>query len=127
MTCPICNEKLPRQKCKSQNGKVFEVPYKYCPNCLPSDHPRLQCRAQTMANQYPEKVKIIYECPCDDQNKKKHHFDYSFPYDVFLLCQRCHMEEHKKINRLKKFYDSCHHTDHARLRAIGGDHGYQKV
>ncbi len=49
-----------------------------------------------MANQYPEKVKIIYECPCDDQNKKKHHFDYSFPYDVFLLCQRCHMEEHKK-------------------------------
>jgi len=54
--------------------RFFEVPYKYCPNCLPSDHPRLQCRAQTMANQYPEKVKIIYECPCDDQKQKETSF-----------------------------------------------------
>jgi len=61
MTCPICNEKLPRQKCKSQNGKVFEVPYKYCPNCLPSDHPRLQCRAQTMANQSRTIEDVILE------------------------------------------------------------------
>lgn len=107
MTCLNCNKTMPRYQCKTRTGKYFLVPHKYCPECNPFDHEtdkfRFENYARTMANEYPERINIVYECPCEAK-KLKHHFDYEYSYDIFLLCQKCHNEEHKKINRLEKFY-----------------------
>lgn len=46
---------------------------------------------------------ILYECSCpytDGMQKIMHHFDYSKPYDVILLCSACHTVEHNRLKML---------------------------
>jgi hypothetical protein len=42
----------------------------------------------------PKIYNVLYECPHEHPHKHKHHFDYSRPYDVYLLCSRCHIAVH---------------------------------
>lgn len=58
--------------------------------------------ASRLARYYPELLSIIYECPCETNGNKKHHhhFDYTRPYEVLKLCDRCHIAEHKRLRRL---------------------------
>lgn len=46
-----------------------------------------------------EKAQIVYECPCTtDGQKHMHHYDYSKPLSVWLLCRSCHMSLHAAID-----------------------------
>jgi len=77
-----------------------------CEKCNPYDpvNERIECqrRAVQMVNQYPQLVVIEKECPCLTDKKIRHHYDYSKPYSVYLLCQKCHMAEHVRINKEEK-------------------------
>ena len=101
-TCVVCGENIPLCMMKSRTGGLFLSPCQQiaCPTCNPYD-PRkdkrgYERRAREMANQNPHLVNVIYECQCEDPVKLKHHFDYSQPFNVLLLCKRCHYEEHKR-------------------------------
>ena len=54
-------------------------------------------RCSELAKYYSYKVRIIYECPCDNGKKHWHHFDYSRPFEVLALCPTCHKIEHKRL------------------------------
>ena len=85
------------KKCKYCGTEIKEL-YKYCSECN-KVHPLPKQRAAWMANQYPEKVSILYECPCESDKKMKHHFDYTQPFDVYLVCKFCHGWFHRMINK----------------------------
>jgi len=60
-----------------------------------------------IARHHPEKVNVLYECQCKSTRKCRHHFSYQLPFDVFLLCYKCHGAEHAEINRFyKRLYGS---------------------
>lgn len=43
------------------------------------------------------KVHILYECPCSNPKKQRHHYNYSRPTEVLLLCPSCHRKEHSRL------------------------------
>jgi hypothetical protein len=43
---------------------------------------------------------VIYECACKTKNKVNHHFDYSEPYKVIVLCKSCHIKEHHRLYKV---------------------------
>ena len=104
--CEDCGKPLPKRNMKTRNGITIIAHTTYCQYCNPFDpikeKNKFEQRSETMANQYPYLVKILYECPCISEKKVKHHFDYSRPYEVILLCNKCHGLEHKRLNKLKK-------------------------
>ena len=80
-------------------GDILEKPDKHsdkisrirCINCLTrTDIGHLMTQNSHMVN-------IISECDCAADTKIRHHFDYSRPYDVVLLCSLCHFAEHRKL------------------------------
>lgn len=56
--------------------------------------------AATLVKSHPERINIIYECSCPAPSKHHHHHDYSKPYDVLKLCDKCHMAEHARLRAL---------------------------
>jgi hypothetical protein len=48
-----------------------------------------QCTAHYLANRYPQRVVVTLNCGHEGA-KSKHHPDYSKPYEVELLCHKCH-------------------------------------
>lgn len=54
---------------------------------------RERARANSLANNNPEKLIIEYDCGHAGA-KEKHHLDYTAPYNVELLCTKCHGETH---------------------------------
>lgn len=92
---------------------------KYCPVCKPYGHNpnrklhsllaqkwqrnnKEKAKCSRLARYYPHKVKIIYECPCKDNGTKhQHHFDYARPFEVLLLCHKCHRAEHTRLRNLE--------------------------
>lgn len=48
-----------------------------------------QMAAHSWANRHPEKLIILRECEHEGK-KHKHHPDYSKPFEIELLCCRCH-------------------------------------
>ena len=93
MRCKICNEKLLKG-------------FTYCTECHPFNTDdccasRIDVRARTLANQFPEKLNIVWECACNGR-KEKHHFDYNKAFDIFLACKKCHWWFHKTINKYQK-------------------------
>ena len=68
-------------------GKPLKRTYKYCPDCAPF---RLKCQRVNPI--------IMYECPCRDENKVKHHPNNVFPELVVKLCHSCHHLEHERRN-----------------------------
>lgn len=59
-----------------------------------------KCKASSLVKSHPERLNILYECPCEATGKHHHHPDYSKTYDVILLCDRCHVIEHKRLRSL---------------------------
>jgi hypothetical protein len=59
-------------------------------------------RASSRVRYRKDMANIIYECRCDHPNKVFHHFDYSKPYDVILLCPECHRIEHRRLKNLEQ-------------------------
>jgi hypothetical protein len=53
-------------------------------------------RARSIAANHPEFLNILYECACEHPKKHHHHFDYSKPTEVLLLCPSCHFIWHAK-------------------------------
>lgn len=51
---------------------------------------------------HKHEIKVIYECPCPADKKLRHHFDYSDPLRVMLLCRKCHAVEHARIDQEAK-------------------------
>jgi len=68
-----------------------------------------------LMKKYPRKVVVEFECPHEGK-KQKHHCDYSKPFSVHLLCNKCHGEKRKTgVNNpnefdllIKKFPDNLH-------------------
>lgn len=60
-------------------------------------------RAQSLCNAHPDRVNIVNECLCTHERKHRHHFDYSRPYDIVLLCPHCHAQEHKNRKRVNVY------------------------
>jgi hypothetical protein len=54
-----------------------------------TDSKYLRNRAHYLANKYPERLNISFDCE-HAEKKDKHHPDYFKPYDVELLCRKCH-------------------------------------
>ena len=50
--------------------------------------------AHYLANRHPEKLVILSICEHEGR-KQKHHPDYSKPYEVELLCCKCHGEKRR--------------------------------
>lgn len=126
---PVYVPKPPRIKKCEYCGKPFHAKGRalFCPECRPvaynrkrdpywkSDqykkahrrhalnwqrkNPEKQ-RAQHLATHYPERLNVLYECPCDTKDKHNHHPDYSKPYEVIRLCGPCHRAEHKRLREL---------------------------
>jgi hypothetical protein len=64
-------------------------------------------KARSLAYQYPNKLNILFECPCETDRKERHHPDYSKPFDVHLLCKKCHEKipsptKKKKLNKKER-------------------------
>lgn len=57
-------------------------------------------KVQSLTKSHPERLNIIYECPCVSAGKHHHHPDYSKTYDVVLLCDGCHAKEHVRLRSL---------------------------
>ena len=54
-------------------------------------------RAASLSRYYKDRVKTLYECPCETEKKINHHFDYDRPYEVIKLCRSCHKKEHIRL------------------------------
>lgn len=54
----------------------------------------LKKQAYALCRNYPYKIIIISECFCKDTKKVKHHPDYNKPFEVTLLCVKCHGSKH---------------------------------
>ena len=54
-------------------------------------------KAHQLTARHPELINVIYECE-HGGNKIKHHFSYTLPYSVMLLCYKCHVQEHFDFN-----------------------------
>ncbi len=59
-----------------------------------------QLTAHYLVNRYPQKVKILFNCGHDGK-KGKHHPDYKKPFEIELLCHKCH-GKHIKDRKLEK-------------------------
>ncbi len=59
-----------------------------------------KAKAQSLAKYYPDKLVIVYECPCDAERKHNHHHDYTKPLEVLRLCPDCHRKEHARLRSL---------------------------
>jgi len=57
-------------------------------------------KASTLVRTHPALISVLYECPCGATGKHHHHADYSKPYEVLLLCDKCHAAEHKRLRSL---------------------------
>ena len=84
--------------CEYCGTKQITSGTKYCHRCN-KDHYNIKQRSNHMVYKYPERVVVLYVCPCDVENKIKHHFDYSRPFEVYLLCHKCHTWFHGRIRR----------------------------
>jgi hypothetical protein len=60
----------------------------------------LKTKAQYLAKKYSDQLNIIYDCPHQVEGKHRHHFDYSRPFDVLILCDSCHAAEHARLRSL---------------------------
>lgn len=84
--CVFCGEKI-------KKGKKFPS-VRYCVNCESLTKTPKQY-AYSLNRKYPDKVKIVYECPCNVVKKVKHHPDYQEPFIIEKICHSCHMAAHQ--------------------------------
>ena len=89
--CRYCGNELPKS--------VYTLTKQKCYLCNPYKNGSVKSKAHTKRAmiKHRDKIKILYECRCRDVRKIRHHFDYKRMFDVFLLCTKCHMAEHNRI------------------------------
>jgi hypothetical protein len=96
--CNVCGTEIH----KKPNG-LFPL-RNSCVSCHAKKDRRISIKdaSRGITLQFTELVKVIYECPCKVNGKSKnmHHYDYSLPLSVILLCDLCHGKEHARLNTL---------------------------
>ncbi len=69
-----------------------------CFSCNPYDREteweRHKRYAQSLVSRFPQKVMVTFICSCATKRKIRHHYDYSRPMHVHLLCGSCHIKDH---------------------------------
>jgi len=93
--CVLCNEKM---YFKNRRPVAW-----ICDDCASNFRPP-KYHAAIMMQKYPEKIKILRECPHKNKKRDRHHPDYSKPFEVELLCRPCHYVANKKMGLYKKEY-----------------------
>lgn len=98
--CPACREgeKLKKARAYWHTEKYKEAHRRKAREWQKSNP--LKTKAQYFAKKYPGQLNILYECPCSAPGKHRHHFDYTKPFDVIILCDSCHAAEHKRLRSL---------------------------
>lgn len=98
--CPECREKRAAQlKYRYVQSEKYKEAHRRRAKAWQQKN-KDKYKASCLAKSHPERLNILYECHCEAIGKHHHHFDYSKPYDVILLCDACHASEHKRLRSL---------------------------
>jgi len=103
--CIHCGAKIGERKKGNHQRKLCEACKKLKTNKRAAkyieSHPN-QYSAYELLKKYPDKMIVLYECPCKSNGRQKarHHPRYSKPFEVLLLCSACHRKEHARLNDL---------------------------
>ena len=96
--CKFCGSDIPITTFTRVAGQTINLKSRKCYLCNPYKNGKDSIKHTTRAClKYPEKIKILYECRCKTNKKDHHHFDYKRMFEVYLLCRKCHMAEHQRI------------------------------
>jgi len=105
--CRLCGECLPINKFKRTNGTVFYMSKRTCYLCNPYNPYTNSCaykaHVRLQVKRHPDKVQIIGECECASEKKVHHHHDYNKPFEVYLLCNSCHVFMHRREPPIEPF------------------------
>ena len=91
-TCYYCGSEIIKTKHCHKN---------VCLSCSqPTENKYIQQnKANSLVSRFPDRVVILYECNCNNDEKEKHHPDYFFPYFICKLCKKCHKAEHRRMRK----------------------------
>jgi len=74
-------------------------------------------QAYRLNQQHPENIVILFDCK-HIGDKHRHHPNYNKPFEVEVLCVKCHQSRHY-IQRRDTFGDCCY--QHRKSRSISSD------
>lgn len=109
--CGGCGELIPPKKPQTLiNGEIVSLASnrRFCQTCQIKNLAKKPGMEKEFAVMYMNanrsEERIIFDCQHDIPGKAKdrHHYDYSLPNVVMLLCPACHGREHARLNGLAK-------------------------
>jgi pterin-4a-carbinolamine dehydratase len=100
--CASCRESNARMKMREYwKAENYKLAHRKTALKWQKTH-KEKVRAQSIAKANPHLLNILFECACESTKKVNHHPDYSRPYDVIRLCEKCHREEHARLRAIQK-------------------------
>lgn len=102
---PNRQERLLKNK---EYRNLHKTDYNKCKNKWAKNN-RIKTNAHTKLRRAILRGDIIKPKTCaicgSDTILQAHHYDYNKPLDVIFLCDKCHKNEHKKINEIKRKFN----------------------